>query len=84
MENYRFLPMFRGETANAVKRISDNTFIPLQPDNRDCIIFVAQWRDGASVVRDDGEPVLYTDEAVRALGLDPAIADDPMFSLRGD
>ena len=41
-----------------VKR-SDNAFIPLDPDNRDYVQFLEDWKNGAEVLNPDGTPAPY-------------------------
>ena len=35
MSNYQKLPLFEGQEAQVVKRLSDNAFIPFDPANTD-------------------------------------------------
>lgn len=61
----------RGETV--FLRIADNTSIPLDMMNRDCVQLVADWKAGvATVTAVDGSAAIYSDAAVIALGLKPA------------
>lgn len=50
---------------------SDGRFVPFDMDNRDCIQFLTDWKAGAEVLNADGSPAPYSDDAVRALGLEP-------------
>lgn len=49
----------------------DGATIPFSMDNRDCAQFIADWKAGAEVLNTDGSPAPYSDDAVRALGLEP-------------
>lgn len=56
--------------------------IPLTMLNRDCISFLHDWKGGIQVLAKDGSQVPYTDDAARAMGLDPdAIGDGPMDAM---
>lgn len=44
---------------------------PLKQDNSACIQFLINWKAGAEVLNADGSPAPYSDDAVRALGLEP-------------
>ena len=45
--------------------------IPLSMENKDCVQFLKDWKAGATVTNADGSPAPYSDDAVRALGLEP-------------
>ncbi|OJT96586.1 MAG: hypothetical protein BGN82_06225 [Alphaproteobacteria bacterium 65-7] len=49
----------------------DAACIPLVQGNQDCRRFLKEWRDGAEVRDADGEPLPYSEQAVRDLGLEP-------------
>jgi len=67
MNNYTFGP---NETQiTCVKR--GGLVIPFDMGNRDCAQFLKDWEAGAEVLNADGSPATYSDDAVRALGLEP-------------
>jgi ribonuclease D len=56
----------------AVVQRADGFCIPMDPDNRDFVQFVADWQADAVPVQDSaGKAVLHSDAAVAALGLAP-------------
>jgi hypothetical protein len=56
---------------SCVVRARDSAFVPFNTENRDCVQFLTDWKAGAEVLNADGSPVPYSDDAVRALGLEP-------------
>jgi len=50
---------------------TESSTIPFDMDNRDYQQFLLDWKAGAEVLDADGKPVPYSDDAVKALGLEP-------------
>lgn len=72
MRNYKFLPHFNGQRSETFIRVDDGAFIPFSAANNDCARFLLEWKNGDATVTDaDDQIVAYSDDAVRALGLDP-------------
>jgi hypothetical protein len=67
---YKFILNHKDEVVGA-KRLSDMAGIPFDMGNRDCVQFLQDWKDGATVTSPDGSAAIYSEEAVAALGLDP-------------
>jgi hypothetical protein len=44
---------------NSVVRLDDVAHIPLNPDNRDYVQFLEDWKNGAEVLNPDGTPAPY-------------------------
>ena len=57
MDKYIFVQDFRSGKVQTVKR--DEVFIPLDPDNRDYVQFLEDWKNGAEVLNPDGTPAPY-------------------------
>ena len=53
-----------------VQRVEDNTFIPLSMENRDCKLFIHDWKNGASFTELDGTPIPFNLPDLPALGLE--------------
>jgi hypothetical protein len=51
--------MYQMVSAQVVKRVADETFIPLDSDNRDYRQFLEDWKNGADVRGEDGKPLAY-------------------------
>jgi hypothetical protein len=66
---YKLYRDILGNKVSSIFRTEDMAFIPLVLDNSDCIQFLKDWRDGATVTNPDGSPAIYSEEAVATLGL---------------
>lgn len=69
---YQFVKTLEGNV-RGVQREGDNAFIPLSQGNRDCVRFLLDWKNGATVLDADGSPAPYCEDAVRTLGLEPPL-----------
>ena len=70
MYQYTFVAgLNHGDAVMTVR--TGQTFIPLNMENARCIQFLTDWKAGAEVLNADGSPAPYSDDAVRALGLEP-------------
>jgi hypothetical protein len=56
-------PMFDGQPAQCIKRLSDNAFIPFDPDNTDAVEF-AKWLQEGNRPEPAEEDGIVTDEWV--------------------
>lgn len=70
MDEYKLIAT---EIGAVIQRIADTAFIPPAPDNTDCLRFLQNWKAGARVTDTDGDVIAYSDDAVRALGLEPPV-----------
>jgi hypothetical protein len=72
MDDYQFRTAGAGGALLiGVIRASDGAQIPISDLNRDCVSFVVDWKNGASVKNADGSSASYSDAAVMAIGLTP-------------
>ena len=51
---YELLPDYMGQPAQCIKRLSDNAFIPFDPDNTDYARFKQDLAEGVSLQDADG------------------------------
>ncbi len=72
MTSYKFSPADLSGVVHTVQRLSDMAFVPFSEGNEDCVQFLIDWKNGASVTNADGSAAPYSTAAVTALGLVPA------------
>jgi hypothetical protein len=71
---YKFISDARVSYPVSLVRTNDDgsqSSIPYSLDNTDYVQFLKDWEAGAEVLNADGSPATYSDDAVRALGLEP-------------
>lgn len=71
MKSYKLCKSQFSSDYETVNRVNDNAYIPFNLENTDCRRFLIDWRDGAEVRGADEMLMAYSDDAVRALGLEP-------------
>ena len=55
MNNYKLLKNFSGQPMNVVQRLSDNTYIPFDPNNVDYQAYLKWLSEGNEPIPADGE-----------------------------
>ena len=71
-------PMFKGQPAQCIKRLSDNALIPFDPANTDYVAYLAWLAEGEEPLPADSAPVPAPDtEALRKAAYREE--SDPLF-----